>query len=127
MSKPERTDATISGAEMAALTFIGCIPTGIAFIGIGLVISSLLDEGMKCTWIIMGLVVAMYIIDIITNVVDALWTDVIGFFSLFNQYDPVSIMVDKTIPVVDIIYPLVIGIVGLAAAYYLFNKKEINA
>jgi ABC-2 type transport system permease protein len=110
-----------------ATTFAGCIPVGVAFIGIGMLLSMLLDEAMKVTWIMMGLVVGMYIIDIITNVVDETWTDILGHFSLFYYYDAVTLMVDMTIPLQNLIIPLVVGLVGIVAAFVLFKKKEIHA
>ncbi|MFW3145975.1 MAG: ABC transporter permease subunit [Thermoplasmatota archaeon] len=108
------------------VTFLGCIPVGIAFIGIGLVLSVLMDEGMKVTWTIMGLVVGMYVIDIVTNVVDALWADVVGYSSLFYYYDAVSLMIDNTMPVRFAIIPLAVGVAGIVCAFFLFQKKEIH-
>jgi len=109
------------------ITFAGCIPVGVAFIGIGMLLSTRIDEGMKVTWVMMGLVVGMYIIDIVTNVLDKTWTDVLGHFSLFYYYDAVTLMIDNTIPMQNLIIPLVAGIAGIVLAFWLFKKKEIHA
>ncbi len=115
--------------DVGALTvaFAGSIPVGIAFIGIGMVLSVLIDEGMKVTWVIMGLVVGMYIIDIITNVVDAMWADILGYTSLFYFYDAITLMIDQAVPIQHLIVPTVVGSIGIVGAFYLFKKKEIHA
>lgn len=110
-----------------AYTFLGSLPAALAIMGVGLVFSMIFDEGMKCTWAIMGIVMGMYVIGIVTNVVDAAWADVISYLTIFDYYDAVTLMIDKTISIPHLVIPLVVAVITIAAAYWLFQKKEIQA
>ena len=111
----------------SVLMFAASIPLALAFIGIGFLLSVLTDEGSKCTWRIMGIVMGMYMIQIVTNIGDGLWADVLAQVSLLTYMDAPDLLINNHMAAVDIIVPSLVGVICIAAAYVLFNRKEIDA
>lgn len=108
------------------LSFAAYVPMALAFIGIGVLVSVLMNEGSRCTWSLMGIIMGMYVIQIIANLGDGLWADVLGYLSLFTYIEPVELIMNHSMDPVHIIVPSLVGIVTLSAAYVLFNRKEIH-
>ena len=111
----------------SVLMFVASIPLALAFVGIGVLLSVLADEGSKCTWRMMGIVMGMYMIQIVTNIGDGLWADVLARISLLTYMDAPDLLVNHHVAAVDIFVPLLVGIAAIGLAYYLWERKEIHA
>lgn len=107
------------------LGFVDSIPMALAFIGISLLISVLVDEGAKATGIIMGVVVGDYIIQIIANLAE--WGDSLKWFSLYSYSGVNSAIIDHVFDPVNLLIPLGIAAVTIGLSYFLFKRKEIHA
>ena len=109
------------------LIFAASIPMALAFIGIGVLVSVLVDEGSKCTWRMMGIIMGMYMIQIVTNIADGLWADVLAHLSIFTYTDSVDLLINHHMAAVDVIVPSLVGIAAIVLAYVMLNRKEIHA
>ena len=69
----------------------------------------------------------MYMIQIVTNIGDGLWADVLAQVSLLTYMDAPDLLINNHMAAVDIIVPSLVGVICIAAAYVLFNRKEIDA
>lgn len=119
-------DATVPFKPLL-ITFAGCIPMGIAFMGLGLILSTLSSEGPKCTWGMMGIIVGMYVIQIVANLWDNPAADILAYGSFFTYWNSANIMSTGTMDVADILIPLISGLVFTWIAIYIFEKREIYA
>lgn len=108
-----------------ALNFIGSIPVCLAFVGIALVVSVLLDEGGKAVGAMLGVIIFQYIIQIVANI--ASWGDKLKYISLFTYWDSLELGLDHYVDPIDMLVPTVLGIGLIALSFYLFEKKEIHA
>jgi hypothetical protein len=97
----------------------------IGIIGISLLISVKVDEGSKTTGAIMGVTIFMFMIQIVSNI--AGWQDGLGYISLFRYYNMIELMTSHIFDLVNVIVPMVVGIVSIIGAYVLFWKKDIHA
>ncbi|MGA1847934.1 MAG: ABC transporter permease subunit [Thermoplasmatota archaeon] len=107
------------------VSFLGSIPLALGMIGLSLLLSVLIDENSKTTGAIMGLVIFMFMIQIVSNI--AGWQDGLGYISLFTYYNMSELMMDHTIDTVNLVVPSLVGIISIAASYVLFKRKEIHA
>lgn len=107
------------------VSFLGSIPLALGMIGLSLLLSVLIDENSKTTGAIMGLVIFMFMIQIVSNI--AGWQDGLGYISLFTYYDMSELMRDHVINTVNLVVPTLVGIASIAASYIIFRKKEIHA
>jgi ABC-2 type transport system permease protein len=112
----------VSGLTLA---FIGSVPMAIGIIGLSLVLSVVIDEQSKTTGAIMGLTIFMFMIQIVSNV--ASWQDSLGYLSLFRYFNVNELMLDLFVDPVNVVVPIVIGILSVVASYVLFNRKDIHA
>ena len=108
-----------------ALVLLGSIPIALAFIGIALVISTLVDEGAKVTALMMGLVVGQYVMMIIVNL--SSWGDWLKYFSILSYFNNTEMMNDTYLDPVNVVVPLILFGVFTGAAFLLFRRKEIHA
>ncbi len=113
--------------EPLIMAFVTCIPLSVAFMGIALLLTVLMNEGSKCTWGIMAIILGMYVIQIIVNLSDSALADMASYISLFTYWHGTDVMREVAIPVKDFLIPLVLGVLFTGAAYWLFNRKEIPA
>ncbi len=107
------------------LSFLGALPMALGIIGLSLLLSVLIDESSKVTGAIMGLVIFMFMIQIVSNI--AGWQDGLGYISLFTYYNVNELMVREVVDWVNVIVPSLVGMISIAASYMLFKKKEIYA
>lgn len=108
-----------------AMGFMDSVPMALAFIGISLLISVLIDEGAKATGIIMGVVVGEYIVLIISNLAE--WGDNLKWFSLFSYSDNYAAMLDIVLDPVNVLIPMGVSVLTIGLSYFIFIKKEIHA
>ncbi len=108
-----------------ALVLLGSIPIALAFIGIALVISTLVDEGAKVTALMMGLVVGQYVMMIIVNL--SSWGDWLKYFSILSYFNNTEMMNDTYLDPVNVVVPLILFGVFTGVAFLLFRRKEIHA
>jgi len=106
-------------------SFLDSIPLALAFIGLSLLVSVLVDEGGKAIGVVMGLVVGEYILLIVANL--ASWGSTLEWFTLFSYSDPYRAMIDNSLDAVNVIVPLAVAFVSITLSYILFNRKEIHA
>lgn len=108
-----------------AIAFLDSFPMALAFVGISLLISVLIDEGGKAIGIVMGVVLGEYMLSIVANL--ASWGDTVKYFSLFTYWDSNAAMLEQTIDPVNVFVPLLVAVISIGLSYYLFKKKEIHA
>ncbi len=108
-----------------AITLLGSIPIALAFIGVAMVVSTLVDEGAKVTALMMGLVVGQYIMMIIVNI--SSWGDWLKYFSIFSYFNNSELIIDTYLDPVNVVIPLVLFGVFTGIAFLLFRRKEIHA
>jgi len=106
------------------LTFGGSIPITLAFMGISVIISILVDEGSKAVGIVLGVVILQYIVQMVANL--ASW-ELVKYLTLFYYWDSAELMIDKALDPVNVIVPMVIAVLSVVLSFYLFRKKEIHA
>lgn len=109
------------------MAFVGSLPMTIGFLGIAILISVLIDEGMKAIGAVMGVVIGSYIMQIIANLSPDYVGDVLGYACLFKYYDAYGLLTDYNMAVENWIVPTVVGVVALVVAFVVFRRKEIHA
>jgi len=108
-----------------SLNFLGSIPLCLAFIGISLLLSVLIDEGGKAIGAVLGVIIFQYILLIVANI--ATWGTTLKYFSLFSYWDSMELGLDHVVDPVDMMVPTVLGAALIVVSYVIFNKKEIHA
>ncbi len=108
-----------------SLNFLGSLPLCIAFIGISLLLSVLLDESGKSVGAILGIIIFQYILLIVSNI--AKWGGTLKYFSLFTYWDSMELGLDHIVDPVDMMVPTLLGIILIAVSFLMFNRKEIPA
>jgi ABC-2 type transport system permease protein len=107
------------------MAFLNSVPMALAFTGIALLISVLVDEGGKSIGIVMGVVVGEYMLNIVSNI--AQWGENLKYLTLFTYWNSNDAMLDLVIHPIDIIVPMSVAVFTFGLSYYLFKKKEIRA
>lgn len=107
-----------------AMAFIGSIPLALTFIGIAMVVSTLVDEGAKVTALMMGIVVSQYVVMVIANL--SSWEGM-KYLSLFSYFNNTELIMDSYLDPVNVVVPLILFAVFTGAAFLLFRRKEIHA
>ncbi len=105
--------------------FIDSIPMALAFVGIAMLVSVLVDEGGKSIGIVMGVVIGEYMLNIVANIAN--WGDTIKYLSLFTYWNSNDAMLEGVIHPINVIVPLAVAGITIFLSYYLFQKKEIRA
>ncbi len=106
-------------------TFIDSIPMALAFVGIAMLISVLVDEGGKSIGIVMGVVLGEYMLNVVANLAN--WGDSVKYLSLFTYWNSNDAMLHGVIHPINVIVPLAVAGITIFLSYYLFQKKEIRA
>lgn len=104
---------------------LGSIPMCLAFIGISLVITVLVDEGGKAVGAVLGFIIFEYILQIVANI--ASWGTTLKYFSLFSYWDSLELGIDHHVNGLDMLVPTVLGLGLIVLSFVIFNRKEIHA
>ena len=88
-----------------------------------MLVSSLTSDGGQAMGITTAIVVLMFFIDFLS----LLWTpaELLGPLAVFHYYDPLSVSVEDALPVRDVFVLMSAGIVGTAAAFGVFQRRDI--
>lgn len=115
----------LEGVSMATFALIQITTFALAFSigGIGLLVSSLTSDGGKAMGITAAIVVSMFFIDFLS----LLWAPAaaMGPLAVFHYYDPLSVSVEDKLPMWDICVLISVGVLGTAAAFVIFQRRDI--
>ncbi len=103
--------------------FIGGIPFGLAFIAIGCFASVFINEYKRGLGMIMGAVFVQYVFQIVSSI--STKVEFLKWFSMFTYWDAAELLLDEKFTLINIIIPLVVGIIAYVASLHYFRKKEI--
>lgn len=116
----------VEGVSMATFVLIQVTTFAFAFSigGIGMLVSSLTSDGGQAMGITTGIVVVMFFVDFLS----LLWepAELLGPLAVFHYYDPLSVSVADALPVADVLVLMTVGIVGTAAAFVVFQRRDIT-
>ena len=120
---------TLTGTEDVHITVfmriqVTTFALGMAIGGIGLFVSSLNSDGSQAMGITAATVVIMYFVDFLS----LLWSpaEPLGPLSIFHYYDPLGVSRSGAVPVADTFTLLAVGVVGTAAAFVVFQRRDIT-
>ena len=105
------------------MTHIVSIPYFLAILGIGLLISVIIDEKMKASIIMIAIIVGMFVFQSISLMIPDYKS--LGYISLSHYFNPYDILKNGDVDVVGIVVLFVIIIQCLAAAMIIFEKRDI--
>ena len=91
--------------------------------GIALLVSVLDSDGGHALGIVTGIVVTMYFVDFLS----VLWgpAEPLGPATVFHYYDPLRIAQESGMPVRDTLVLLAVAAIGMAAAFVVFQRRDI--
>ena len=92
---------------------------------LGILISSIATEKSTVYFSVGGLLLAMYVVKILSGLVNSL--DKLKYVSLFYYYSPDRSLTSGQLSVNAFIVFIVIGIVSTASGLYLFTRRDVNA
>jgi ABC-type transport system involved in multi-copper enzyme maturation permease subunit len=114
------------GVSMATFLLIQVMTFAFAFSmgGIGLLVSSLTSDGGQAMGITTAIIVTMFFVDFLS----LLWSpaEALGPFAVFHYYDPLSVSVADALPMGDMLVLMAVGLIGTAAAFVVFNRRDIT-
>jgi ABC-2 type transport system permease protein len=104
------------------LAIIGLL-FALAIYSVSFLISSIFSKKGLVSFISVGVIVLMYVINIVSNLKDSL--ENLKYFSFFHYFDPTSILAKGEI--IDYSYIVLIGVIILTTSlgWYIFNKRDI--
>ena len=118
----------MTGVEgVSAIVFlqiqITTIALAFAMAGIALLVSSATSDGGQAMGITTAVLVTMYFVDFLS----VLWSPAkpFGPLSLFHYYDPLAISANNALSAYDLSMLLGVGIIGTAAAFVIFQRRDI--
>ena len=91
----------------------------------GLIISSIASEKSTVYFTVGGILLAMYVVKILSGLVDSL--DKLKYTSLFYYYSPDRALANGQLSVAAFIVFISIAIISTFGGLYLFNKRDVNA
>jgi hypothetical protein len=91
----------------------------------GLIISSIASEKSTVYFTVGGILLAMYVVKILSGLVDSL--DKLKYTSLFYYYSPDRALSNGQLSVAAFIVFISIAIISTFGGLYLFNKRDVNA
>ena len=91
----------------------------------GLIISSIASEKSTVYFTVGGILLAMYVVKILSGLVDSL--DKLKYTSLFYYYSPDRSLANGQLSVAAFIVFISIAIISTFGGLYLFNKRDVNA
>ena len=106
------------------LTHLVSIPYFLSIISIAIFISTLIDEKMKSSIIMMSLVVGLYIFESIAKMIPDLKS--LGYISLTHYFVPYDVLKKGSIDAVGTGVLLLVTLAGLMLAIFYFDRKEIK-
>lgn len=106
------------------LTHLISLPYFFSIIAIGLFISTLFDEKMKASVVMMAIVVAMFIFDSIAEMIPDYET--LGLISLKHYFQPYNALKLGQIDATANIILILVTIIALIAAMFYFDWKDIT-
>lgn len=116
----------VEGVSMATFALIQVTTVAFAFSigGIGLLVSSVTSDGGQAMGITTAIVVAMFFVDFLS----LLWApaEFLGPLAVFHYYDPLGVSVADALPVSDVLVLFAVGLVGTAAAFLAFMRRDIT-
>ena len=115
----------LEGVSMATFALIQITTIAFAFSigGIGLLVSSLTSDGGQAMGITAAIVVLMFFVDFLS----LLWAPAAatGPLAVFHYYDPLSVSVQDKLPLQDMCVLISVGVIGTAAAFVVFQRRDI--
>ncbi|MDA0797471.1 MAG: hypothetical protein O2884_02160 [Chloroflexi bacterium] len=116
----------VEGVSMATFVLIQVTTFAFAFSigGIGMLVSSLTSDGGQAMGITTAIVVVMFFVDFLS----LLWepAELLRPLAVFHYYDPLSVSVADALPLADVLVLMTVGIVGTAAAFVVFQRRDIT-
>lgn len=106
------------------LTHLISVPYFLSIMGIGVLISTLIDEKMKASIVMMAVVVAMYVFDSIAEMIPDY--EFLGYISLKHFFKPYDVLKFGEIDGVGTGVLLVVTLVALLGAVFYFEYKDIK-
>ena len=106
-----------------ALTHLASIPYFLAIIGIGILVSVIINEKMKAGIIMVSIIVGMFIFQSISNMIPDY--EAIGYFSIIHYYNPYDYLKFGKVDFVGIIVLSVVVIWSLIIAMLYFDNTDI--
>jgi beta-exotoxin I transport system permease protein len=106
------------------LTHLASIPYFLAIISLGILISTLIDEKMKSSLIMMSLVFVLYIFQSIAQMIPDF--ESLGYISLTHYFNTFDILKDGKIDAVGMMVLLLISVAALLLSMFYFEHKEIK-
>jgi len=120
---------TITDTEDVSMTTFARVQVttvllGFAIGGIGLLVSSLNSDGSQAMGVTAGIIVVMYFVDFLS----LLWgtAEPIGPLSIFHYYDPLAIVRAGVVPTADALVLAAVAVVTTAAAFVVFQRRDIT-
>jgi ABC-type transport system involved in multi-copper enzyme maturation permease subunit len=112
----------VSGAVFLQIQ-ITTVALAFAMAGIALLVSASTSDGGQAMGITTALLVAMYFIDFLAVLWDA--AEPFGPISIFHYYDPLGVSRNDGISLTNLAVLLGVGAVGTAAAFVVFQRRDI--
>jgi len=106
------------------LTHLISLPYFFSIVAIGLFISTLFDEKMKASVVMMAIVVAMFIFDSISEMIPDYET--LGLISLKHYFQPYNALKLGQIDATANLILILVTIIALIAAMFYFDWKDIT-
>ncbi len=106
------------------LTHLISVPYFLSIMGIGVLISTLIDEKMRASIVMMAVVVAMYIFDSISEMIPDY--EFLGYVSLKHFFNPYDVLKFGEIDGVGTGVLLVVTLIALLGAVFYFEYKDIK-
>jgi len=106
------------------LTHLISLPYFFSIVAIGLFISTLFDEKMKASVVMMAIVVAMFIFDSIAEMIPDYET--LGLISLKHYFQPYNALKLGQIDATANLILIIVTIIALIAAMFYFDWKDIT-
>jgi ABC-2 type transport system permease protein len=106
------------------ITHLISIPYFFSIVALALFISTLFDEKMKASVVTMAIVVAMFIFDSIAEMIPDYET--LGLFSLKHYFKPYNALKLGEVDIFGNVILLLVMIIGISAAIFYFEYKDIT-
>jgi len=106
------------------LTHLWSVPYFLSIAGISLFVSTVVDKKMKSSIIGMAFVVAMYLIESVSQLTPDY--DKMGVISIVNYFDPSDLLVNGEMSLVDPIILAIITLVSVSCAVFYFDRRDIT-
>ncbi len=106
------------------MTHVVSIPYFLAVLGIGFVISVIVDEKMKASIVMVAIIVGMYIFESISLMASDY--EALGLLSITHYFNPYDILKFGEIDVVGVVVLIVVTVECLLFSMLYFDWKDIN-